>query len=280
MANNPRYCGNCGTRLLSAQGRYCPVCGSEANQTEGGLTPDGIRDVAPTSVEFSPYQSPATRSAWTSIFLVGLIAATLAAFGSTIAEIGLLQRLANGEFVSEQALMANDDRQGLIGVVVLLAYLVLIISFCIWIYRAAKNLQSLNVGGQRFSPGWAVGWWFVPFMNLVRPYQVVKELWKGSYPISESDDSSAWRNAPTSAILGWWWGIWIVSNLVNTGVSRASLSDDISVDGLITADYFSLVGDALTILAAVGIFMLIRRISSNQDRKHVMLRRVEDSLSA
>mgnify|MGYP001311723013 CR=1 FL=1 len=280
MANNPRFCGDCGTELVSVYDRFCTTCGREARHTAGGFLPTGTRDNSVATTCLGSYQSPKTRSAWTLIFFAGLTAVVLASFISTFAEIGLLQRVADGEFVPERELLANDDRQSVIGGITLLVYIGLIIAFCIWVHRAAKNLEALNVVGQRFSPRWAVGWWFVPFMNLFRPYQVVKEIWKGSDPRVTAEDSSAWRNAPTSVLLGWWWGIWIVSNLINNGVGRVFRSSDTSLDELITADYFSMIGDGLTIVAAVLAFILVRGITSNQNAKYLNLRNITETPSA
>lgn len=272
MTIRPRFCPNCGTELATNDPNYCTSCGGEVFRTEDstiqayGQARGGI--AAPPSL----YRSPSTRSTWTVILLVGLTLAVLASFISTIAEIDLLLRLADGEFVEDDELIASDNRQRLIAIITLVGYLGLIIAFCFWVHRVAKNLKALNVTDQRFSPGWAVGWWFVPIMNLFRPYQVMSEIWKGSDPLVTAEDSLSWRNAPAGVLLGWWWGIWLTSNFINTGVSRAFLSDDISVDGLITADYFSLAGDALTVVAAVLLFMLVRAITSNQAAKYFGLK--------
>jgi heme/copper-type cytochrome/quinol oxidase subunit 2 len=45
-----------------------------------------------------------------------------------------------------------------------------IVFFLIWEYRAYKNLSALNAQNLEHSPGWAVGWWFIPFANLVKPF--------------------------------------------------------------------------------------------------------------
>lgn len=37
----------------------------------------------------------------------------------------------------------------------------------IWVYRSVSNLVAFNVQGLRFTPGWAVGWFFLPFANLI-----------------------------------------------------------------------------------------------------------------
>ncbi len=196
-----------------------------------------------------------------------LIICVVASFGSTVAEINLLQRVADGEAVTEQELIANDDRQGAVSGLLLIAHIALVVAFCMWTYRASKNLQALEVGGRRFSPGWAVGWWFVPIMNLIRPYQVTREIWRGSYPSVTRQDPQAWQNAPLSPILGWWWGAWLASNFILLGAWRALTSSDVAAEELITANYFSLASDALTIVAAVLAFMLVRTITANQEAK-------------
>ena len=179
--------------------------------------------------------------------------------------------MVDGEAVTDQELIANDDRQGAVSGFLLVAHIALVVAFCIWVHRASKNLQALEVVGQRFSPGWAVGWWFVPIMNLFRPYQVTREIWRGSHPSVTRQDPHAWHNAPLTPILGWWWGIWLASNFVLLGAWRALTSDDVAAEELITANYFSLASDALTIVAAVLAFMLVRGITANQEAKHLRL---------
>jgi Domain of unknown function (DUF4328) len=44
----------------------------------------------------------------------------------------------------------------------------------VWTHGCQRVLTRL-AAPVRFTPGWAVGWWFVPFANLVKPYQVMRE---------------------------------------------------------------------------------------------------------
>src|SRR2546430_13548182 len=39
----------------------------------------------------------------------------------------------------------------------------------------------------RFSQGWAVGCWLIPFVNLVRAYQTMKDLWLRSESLNDRD---------------------------------------------------------------------------------------------
>src|SRR5688572_5676802 len=50
-----------------------------------------------------------------------------------------------------------------------LFFLVLVVSIIVvgmWIYRAHANLSDAGVDGLEFTPGWAVGWYFIPIANL------------------------------------------------------------------------------------------------------------------
>jgi len=66
-------------------------------------------------------------------------------------------------------------------------YVATIIIFLMWLYRCYTNLPAFvayraNIG---YSPGWAVGSFFVPFANLFVPYQATKELWRKSQSSDE-----------------------------------------------------------------------------------------------
>jgi hypothetical protein len=80
------------------------------------------------------------------------------------------------------------------------------ITFLFWLHRVRANLPALAVADARWSPGWAVGWWFVPGFNLFRPYQVIAEIWQASDPVATPGD---WRGRPVSPLLGWWWALFL-----------------------------------------------------------------------
>jgi hypothetical protein len=46
------------------------------------------------------------------------------------------------------------------------------VAFLMWEYRVVRQLGALglDVGA---TPGWAIGWWFVPFANLVKPFKII-----------------------------------------------------------------------------------------------------------
>jgi hypothetical protein len=72
------------------------------------------------------------------------------------------------------------------------------IVWLVWQHRSQSNLFALGSPGLRHTPGWAVGWWFVPFANLVMPYRTMRELGKGS------------RADGASRLLRPWWALQVL----------------------------------------------------------------------
>jgi hypothetical protein len=111
-----------------------------------------------------------------------------------------------------------------IGVLDVLLSIVTAVLFCVWTYRAYKNLRRLGVRGLRYSPGWAVGYFFVPIANLFKPCAVFLEMWKASDPKAPVDDAYAWQDRSGGVLVGLWWTSWIISNLISNISLRASLA--------------------------------------------------------
>jgi hypothetical protein len=59
------------------------------------------------------------------------------------------------------------------GLFVLLTLVAVVIA-CIWQHRAASAARALGLPA-RHSPGWGVGSWFVPVVNLFVPYQAIRD---------------------------------------------------------------------------------------------------------
>lgn len=219
----------------------------------------------PDAAPSRPFVSAHTRAQW----VVGLLAATLlvdfAAVVSGLAEYALLGRAMSGGVVTEAQAVANDSRQALIGMVQLLLYIVTAVLYCLWLYRACQNLPALGARNLRFSPGWAVGYFFIPILNLFRPYQAVKEAWKASDPAVL--DALAWKQAPGSAILGWWWAFWLVTSWLGVLSFRLVLSAGEDLEGLQAATLATVFADGTEVLAALFALMVVRSIDQQQEAK-------------
>jgi hypothetical protein len=134
-------------------------------------------------------------------------------------------------------LVPNDEANvflwGGVGILQLLVFVGCVILWCQWKMRAARNIRVFAPDRTfEYTPGWAAGWYFVPFANLVKPYHAMKEILAWSRAHSDSA-----LVADTSMVTAWWAG-WIVSNVVANASSRVengAVAMVASIAGVISA---------------------------------------------
>ena len=145
-------------------------------------------------------------------------------------------------------------------------YLVTVIFFLMWLYRAYNNLRVFNSWDRpTYSPGFAVGSFFIPFANLVIPYRVVKETWQKSGMPDEG--YLAATNPPSSFPI--WWLFWLLAGFANNISIRLSFSDGVPAN---TATMVSIVASALSILAAVFAYLVVDAIDQKQEETSAKLK--------
>ena len=154
---------------------------------------------------------------------------------------------------------ANDARQQVIGILYLVVFVITGITFLKWIYRANSNCHSFGAEDMKFTPGWSIGWYFMPIATLWKPYQAMKEIWKVSKnPIN-------WSNEYGSPLLGWWWTFWLLSNFLGQIVFRTSMSAD-TISSLKVSTTASIASGIVDISLYIIAVSLITAISLNQEK--------------
>ena len=137
----------------------------------------------------------------------------------------------------------------------------LVVAFLVWLYRAVRNVPALGnpKSGVEYSPGWAVGSFFVPFVNLVVPYRAVREVWEKSDPAVRTGDDFMFAQPSSAPLVLGWWLAWIASNVLSNIAWR--LHDDVMSPGTlrfvagvhITSHLSGIVAAALAIPVVRGI---------------------------
>lgn len=150
-------------------------------------------------------------------------ACTLLKSISDIFQYFLLKRIDSGNFNMSEV-DANDTRQSILAIVMLLMYVGVAIVFIQWFRRAYYNLHQLS-NNLSHSEGWAAGAWFVPIMNLGRPFNIMKEMMS----VSENmlvranlvlEDRSRRRS------VGIWWTLWITVSVLSDASARIQAKSD------------------------------------------------------
>ena len=220
------------------------------------------------------YKSANLRAILATLFLAAFGIITVASMFSTIADIDLLRQVENGK-MSESEYLSKQTRQEIIAYLSIASLIAAAIAFLTWIRLAHHNLEPIGVRNYRFSPGWAVGAWFVPILSLYRPYQIMEEIWKGSYPRITALD--AWENSDVSILLGLWWITWLIStwigNLAFNLIFRIQTIDD-----LIRNATMNMVFDGVSIASMLMLLILIWQITTNQQKKHVACQTLPQTL--
>ena len=180
-------------------------------------------------------------------FLMGSIAANVAAIALEVRRIRLLDRLlADLDSVSEAELARSDDLVVSFTLAQLVLFLISAVLFMWWFQVTYRALHRTSTGGLRHSPGWALGAWLVPFLNLVRPVQMVADAWR----------AASWKPAgpPTPRLVAAWWTLWLLVN-VSTGVAAGLDADTLSA--VRSATQFAVLGDALFVVAGILAVMVV-----------------------
>ena len=135
-------------------------------------------------------------------------------------------------------------------------FFVSVVAVSMWIYRAHANLHESGIEDLNFSPGWAVGWYFIPIANLFKPFQAMRELWTESHSVSDSYAAEAPGN------LGLWWGTWIIGNIVANVSMRMTLMGDGS--NMQVAIGLGAISSVFLIVSAWQLLQIVRDVTAAQ----------------
>lgn len=198
---------------------------------------------------------------WTIRVLFALMGITIVAVASGAFERQLLLDIAAGTFSTQQAMStaaaASDARQRAVGIAQIIAYIITLIVVGRWIYQANVGARRLGALGMEFTPGWSVGWYFVPFANLWKPYQAMREIWRASATPSH------WRATAVPSRLGWWWTCWISSNVLGQASFRMSQAIH-GIDDALATNAVGILSDVIEVPLCLLLISIVREIYANQ----------------
>lgn len=203
------------------------------------------------------------KQAITLIWIVFLL--EIVSLISGFIQYDLLQAIANGEEVSEETANYNDTREQIIVIVYLIAYIISAITFIRWFRRAYFNLH-LKVKYLSQTEGWAAGSWFVPIMNWFIPYRIMKELYEETKELLINKGLTVKENF-TTGLLGYWWTIWIINNLVGQFVFHYA-KRAVSIDELITTTVASMLSNIIGIPLALITVKIIQDYADIEPMLH------------
>jgi ABC-type Fe3+ transport system permease subunit len=203
-------------------------------------------------------------SALTVLFTLDAVAGVFAIVAVAI-RLGVIRDLESGNFTADIVKRANDsdDLVSAAAVILFVLGLVTAVVFIVWMWRAAKNNEALGRVNPRFGPGWSIGGWFIPIANLVIPILILQDLWRGSDPTVVRGDPG-WRTGRRSALMGWWWGFWVLATL-RVFIDNGSADSRRSLPSIKRSNQLAVLALVAHVVAAVLAIRLVRRLTARQE---------------
>jgi hypothetical protein len=140
-----------------------------------------------------------------------------------------------------------------IGNVVIL--ILVIVFFIRWFRRAYYNVHAIPGSYVSFSEGWAAGSWFVPFLNLVRPFQIMRDIWVETQRVITHRLQG---NQPVT-LVGIWWAAYLVHVIFDSFFTR-NFRNPQNVDEWVTATEVQIVSNVLNIAGAIMAIVLVKKM--------------------
>jgi hypothetical protein len=200
--------------------------------------------------------------------LTVLVAASVVSIAFDIHRVSVISHLVSDtssgnatRFATDMAAArASDDQTATIGIVEVVVLVIAAACFIGWFHSAYSNLLRLGATSTRYGPGWAIGAWFVPILNLWRPKQIANDIWRGSDP-GRPGEQPSWSE-PVSPLLWFWWGGWLLSYVLGR-VSAQEWKNATNAHALRSATDLDIVAEWWSILAAgfamTVVYMLTKR---------------------
>lgn len=190
------------------------------------------------------------------VVFIAIAVISVAATISDLLEINLMDGIIAGDSVTTTDANANDNRQMIVGVLQTACLIAGAIVFIRWLTAAYRNADVVAPGTRRYGHGWAIGSWFVPFLSLWRPKQIVNDVWRAG-----GRDAA---DAEPGALLGLWWTAFIVSNWV-AGIAGRTVFGDQTPEEIRNGDVAFAISDGIDIIGAILAILVVRAAGERLD---------------
>jgi hypothetical protein len=198
------------------------------------------------------------RTALTWLFVAGA-AASASCIGAIANRLSVIDDLETGSASLGDAHHADHLVNAAVAVLVAVAIATMVV-LIVWQWRGMKNGELLGKTQLRYTPGWSIAGWFIPFANFVIPVRVMQDLWQSGDP--NARNYTTWRNLRRSPLVGWWWALFLIGTVIGRGsTQRGNTLDDIR-----SSNQTALAAQLFVLGAAILAIFMVRAITARQEQ--------------
>ena len=269
-----KYCQSCGVDVLQSI-VICPRCGGReyrnhspafnVNATSGN-NPKDDKHNSPQNIQSVNQQ---LLSVYKSLYRIALLssisnwALVFSLLGSAISNLFFLKLFPTSVNSWSESLAAQIELiQNIFNFFTNTSVVLMLIAFffnSIWIYTSAKTIQAHTTEQLKSSPGWSVGWFFVPIAQLWKPYQAIKSISNVSMKLAGNTEKVI-----PSLIFPIWWILYLLTILLDRLYMKTFFGSADSIDDLLLAMKVSLAGTIIFIVATILFNKIMRDIHLKQ----------------
>lgn len=143
------------------------------------------------------------------------------------------------------------------------------LAFLAWLYRLRANVRALGVRKLEFARHWSVLGFLVPGLNVVRPYQVMAEVWRASDP--SVLDPFEWKALDPPRILTLWWASVVIAAALELTAFGLGHTAGVHAFKSLVASAVAVAADLATGVSTSLAYFVVTRLAASQIAKHERL---------
>jgi hypothetical protein len=196
----------------------------------------------------------------------GLWAVVLADLAAVVTGVGSarhLSTLPSDAIAAELELVPSELFYALAGVAQLAALVVTAVFFIRWFRSAHEALPRLSGEATAYDSRWTLWGFFVPILNLIRPQQLMREIWETTTWVRVEQPQRILGAPVPPDRVNLWWGLLLATGFAGNVVGRAAWKAS-TVEETLHTTWLTVGTDALDVVAALVAISLVRAVTELQ----------------
>jgi hypothetical protein len=196
----------------------------------------------------------------TTYILHGIGAIAIITLLFNINEYRILLNAGSGEYVSASQFELNEILHSVSAYFSAFILLLCVPFFLMWFYNAYRNVGIVIPGRTEFHPKMAVWNWFIPFLNLYRPYKMAIELWDDTQR-AIANKKADYQIDPKDDFILIWWITFLASGLFGNVLTFLTTRDIWSMNHFLFVSTTKVLATLFAIASAYIAIYFVRKIA-------------------